>query len=292
MSINLVELVSVCLELAEQSGDIIRNIYRSGSLDVKYKGVDDPVTIADITVQKHIVAGLRCYWPELRIIGEEELQIGETPTVLPSLKRLASYDAIEVPLSELIVFIDPLDATREFTLGNVQCVMTLIGISRRGSPIAGVIHQPFVDVAGDACENAEQWVGRSVYGIVGIPVVGVRDRRQPEDRDKIILATTASHYNEQVDRAVQLIKPDKVIRAGGAGFKALMVIERLADVYVFPTVGMKYWDICAPHAILSACGGHLTNPAGNNIDYSDQKIENKDGVKIKDINDAKTMKRR
>ena len=40
------------------------------------------------------------------------------------------YDAVQ--LSELVVFIDPLDGTREFVQGRLEAVQTLIGISWRG----------------------------------------------------------------------------------------------------------------------------------------------------------------
>ena len=40
-----------------------------------------------------------------------------------------------VPISDVCVFIDPLDATKEFTLGNVAAVCTLIGISVKGQAV-------------------------------------------------------------------------------------------------------------------------------------------------------------
>ncbi|EGG13653.1 bisphosphate nucleotidase [Cavenderia fasciculata] len=276
--VDILQLVSACLQLAEESGDIIRGIFNSGSLGVQYKAEDDPFTIADVKSQQHIIGGLLKLWKDLRIVGEENCDIPPVD-VTPKTDRLEEYrdklpkelvDGIEE--SELLLFLDPLDATREFTKGRVECVMTLLGISYRGKPIAGVIYQPFIN------DNK----GRSVWAVVGMPVVGLLDKRAPEDRDKVILVTSASHYDERVDRATKKINPDKVIRTGGAGFKILMIIENLADVYIFPTVGSKLWDICAPHAVLLAVGGTLTDPSGKDIIYSDQPelIENKNGIVI------------
>eukprot|EP00727_Mastigamoeba_balamuthi_P003233 m51a1_g12907 putative bisphosphate nucleotidase (67) ;mRNA; f:880-1588 len=42
----------------------------------------------------------------------------------------------------------PLDATKEYTLGKADPVMTLIGVAYNGHPIAGVLHQPFVGELG------------------------------------------------------------------------------------------------------------------------------------------------
>eukprot|EP01133_Synstelium_polycarpum_P014188 gene14188-16728_t len=287
-NIDLLELVSACLELAEQSGDIIRNIFKSGELGTKYKAEDDPVTIADTTVQEHIIRGLRSRWAKLNIVGEESCD-AEPGQEKPDVSRLQQYaDALAktkfaggVPLEDIIIFIDPLDATREFTRGNVECVMTLIGVSMGGVPIAGVIHQPFVDAKGYPTTK-EQWCGRSVWAMPGMPVIGLASKRAADDEGKVLLVTSASHSDAKVDAAIVKIQPDRVIRTGGAGYKSLMVIERLADVYVFPTVGSKLWDICAPHAILLAVGGRLTDPSGKDIIYSDnqQLIENKQGIVI------------
>jgi 3'-phosphoadenosine 5'-phosphosulfate (PAPS) 3'-phosphatase len=40
---------------------------------------------------------------------------------------------------------DPVDATRELTLGHKECVTVLIGISIRGVATAGVVHVPFIN---------------------------------------------------------------------------------------------------------------------------------------------------
>jgi fructose-1,6-bisphosphatase/inositol monophosphatase family enzyme len=41
------------------------------------------------------------------------------------------------------VFVDPLDATMEFVIGNKFCTICLIGIAVKGDPIAGIMFQPF-----------------------------------------------------------------------------------------------------------------------------------------------------
>jgi len=55
---------------------------------------------------------------------------------------------------------------------------------------------------------------------------------------------------------------------GGCGYKALLVINGTADVYVFATAGTKKWDTCAPEAIIKAAGGTLTDMKGVPINYS------------------------
>lgn len=63
------------------------------------------------------------------------------------------------------------------------------------------------------------------------------------------------------------MKPSKVIRAGGAGYKSLLVLEGVADSYFYPSPGCKCWDTAAPSAILKSVGGILTDITGNEYNY-------------------------
>ena len=52
--------------------------------------------------------------------------------------------------SDVTVWVDPLDGTREFVEGPEfwSGVTVLIGVAVKGVPVAGVIHQPFVGTDG------------------------------------------------------------------------------------------------------------------------------------------------
>lgn len=49
----------------------------------------------------------------------------------------------DVPLSDVTVWVDPLDGTKEILDGNLRAVTVLIGIAMRGKPAAGIVYQPF-----------------------------------------------------------------------------------------------------------------------------------------------------
>jgi fructose-1,6-bisphosphatase/inositol monophosphatase family enzyme len=44
---------------------------------------------------------------------------------------------------DAVLFIDPLDATAEFVNGNICAVNVLLGLTVRGIPKIGIIHNPF-----------------------------------------------------------------------------------------------------------------------------------------------------
>ncbi len=49
----------------------------------------------------------------------------------------------EFETKKAIVWVDPLDGTKEFLKGNLSAVTVLIGLSLEGVPSIGVVHYPF-----------------------------------------------------------------------------------------------------------------------------------------------------
>jgi hypothetical protein len=59
--------VFICFDLLQ--GEIIRSVWKSGNLEIKQKGVDDPFTKADVDGQRRIMGLLRKQWSDIKIIG-------------------------------------------------------------------------------------------------------------------------------------------------------------------------------------------------------------------------------
>jgi 3'-phosphoadenosine 5'-phosphosulfate (PAPS) 3'-phosphatase len=76
--IDLIELVSCCIDLAQKGGEIAKSVQSGGDLQVKYKTdeVTSALTIADLKIQALITGSLLNRWPSLILIGEEE-QVSE-----------------------------------------------------------------------------------------------------------------------------------------------------------------------------------------------------------------------
>ena len=144
-----------------------------------------------------------------------------------------------------------------------------------GKPIAGVIHQPFY---GYEKELQGDELGRTMWGVKGLGTFGFTHIQPPTGRR--IITTTRSHLNNTVMDAIEAMKPDQILKAGGAGYKVLLLLEGTADVYVFASPGCKRWDTCACEALLEAVGGLLTDICGEHIIYDAQadSYVNKAGV--------------
>jgi 3'(2'), 5'-bisphosphate nucleotidase len=108
-------------------------------------------------------------------------------------------------------------------------------------------------------------LGRTIWGLLGLGAFGIQHKQPPEG--EVIVTTTRSHSSQTVNKAVDAVNPDKVLRVGGAGHKVLLVIEGKAHAYVFASRGCKKWDTCAPQAILESVGGKLTDILGNELSY-------------------------
>jgi 3'(2'), 5'-bisphosphate nucleotidase len=87
---------------------------------------------------------------------------------------------------------------------------------------------------------------------------------------------------------IDSMKPDEVLSVGGAGHKVLMVIEGIADAYVYPSAGCKKWDTCAPEAVLRERGGVLTDIFGNDILY-DKDVQHLNSLGVLATKDQKTQ---
>lgn len=155
----------------------------------------DPQTQADLGAQYIIQIGLAALFPGITIIGEEDddlqsfIQKSNPPTpdainssifsanaaslsseYLGKVSHLDDFrqnvdlihqtklpqELTSLDLKDIVLFIDPLDATRDYTKGRVENVTTLIGVAYHGFPLIGVIYYPF----GNSC----------VYGGLGLGV--------------------------------------------------------------------------------------------------------------------------
>ncbi|KAL3052287.1 hypothetical protein OYC64_004939 [Pagothenia borchgrevinki] len=292
----LMRLVARAFTVAEKAGAIVRKVLHSGELGIVEKtGANDLQTLADRLAQQSICASLSRSFPKITIIGEEDLPPEEIKEDLIEsghseeiLQKTCPAEYRDLKEEELVVWVDPLDGTKEYTEASkslhhqteaqipnkvldtshstalclLDNVTVLIGIAYKGRAIAGVINQPFYNYQ----LGAEASLGRTMWGMPGLGAFGFQLLEVPGDRR--IVTTTRSHSNKQVTDCVDAMEPHEVIRVGGAGNKIIQLVEGKASAYVFASPGCKKWDTCAPEALLHAVGGKLTDMHGNAYCYN------------------------
>lgn len=67
------------------------------------------------------------------------------------------------------------------------------------------------------------------------------------------------------------LSPMRPKRMGGAGNKVNRIALNEIDAYCQPTAGRKFWDLCAPEAIIRAMGGVTSDINGKRLVYDQDK---------------------
>nr|CAD7598774.1 unnamed protein product [Timema genevievae] len=291
----ILRLVASSVTAATRAGKIIRDIMSEGNLGIVEKLANAPVglsstakdgeiefrisgkndlqTEADRSAQRCILASLSQQFPEVTIIGEEGPSFCEVPSDWvvtdsdPEVLKMACPAYLQnIDDKDVVIWVDPLDGTSEYTqAGLLEHVTVLIGVAVGDRAVGGVIHQPYYNYKRQREGGEVEEMGRTLWGIVGGGVGGFVPTSAPEGCR--ILTTTRSHSTPVVQAALDALQPDEVIRVGGAGHKVMMLIEGKAHAYVFASKGCKKWDTCAPEAVLIATGGRLTDLHGDSYKY-------------------------
>lgn len=295
-------VLAASVDVAARACSIIRTVYHSKELNIVQKGPHDPQSRADRESQRCVIQTLSRVFPGLHIIGEEgnldEKNVSRSVELSSDVlihRCPEIYDC--VTLDELVVWVDPLDGTKEFTEGLLEHVTVLIGLAIRGIPVAGVIAQPFhMPNANDLSNQSSSptsspYITRVVWALVGLGVFGLTPKvisgPLPFPIDPTIskrelphyIAVTRSHTTPTLASVLEAFGPTEVLRIGGCGYKVLTLLEGRAHVYVFPSSGTKKWDTCAPEAVLSTFGGRLTSLNGQPYSYhSTVEHANKSGL--------------
>ncbi|XP_018567621.1 putative inositol monophosphatase 3 [Anoplophora glabripennis] len=265
--INMHKLLNIAIKAAENGGrEVIQskdniNIQKKG---LTKEGLIDSVTTADFLSHCAMMRTLEHFYPSLKIVSEEaKTRCHKNQYVDLSLPiSVDENESVEFIEEDVTVWIDPLDATYEYTEKLYKYVTVMVCVAVKGKPIIGVIHKPFDKSTSWAWVNTSK--SKDLYGQV---------HNKDEDILKIIISRS---HKGQIEEVLHKNFNNKIqlVIAAGAGYKALEVAKGNVDAYLHITA-IKKWDICAGNAIINALGGKMTTKYNEEIDYS-----NGDNVKI------------
>ena len=217
-------------ELARESGDFIRPLYRQPSVAVELKADASPVTIADRGAEQLLRARINARYPGHGIIGEEF--------------------GTERGDAEFVWVLDPVDGTKSFITG-VPLWGTLIALLHQGQPVLGCIHQPVLDqlMLGDGRETTLN--GRAV-----------RCRATTRLEEATLLTSDPLNPAKYQPRSnyPALEQRARLVRTWGDCYGYLLVASGWADICIDPV--MNPWDIAAVVPIIRGAGGTITDWQG------------------------------
>lgn len=152
--VNLRKLVIGLILAASSGGEEVVKVSKTPDFDIKTKGltkegVEDIWTSADLKSHCIIANSLWRIFPNLNLISEEDVQKKNCPEqekffdLDPTVLSSSNLRDVNVAADDLTVWIDPLDATKEFTESLFHYVSVMICVALKGEPIIGVVHFPF-----------------------------------------------------------------------------------------------------------------------------------------------------
>ncbi|CAB1326031.1 unnamed protein product [Coregonus sp. 'balchen'] len=266
-TVNLRDLLALSVEAAVQGGREVKRVREENTLEEKTKGktkegASEKLTQGDLNSHRKMYYLIKNTYPYVQVNSEEH---DETDNELGVWNRDIPADILkivevgrEVPADSITIWIDPLDATQEYTENLLKYVTTMVCVAVDGKPVIGVIHKPFTGYTAWALVgHGSNMKPRTTYNMNPPNVIVSRSH-----------AGKVKGFIEEAFGNTTVILP-----AGGAGYKVLALLDPLdediekADMYIHVTF-IKKWDICAGNALLTALGGHMTTLKGEEIDYS------------------------
>jgi len=235
---RLRKLDAFILELSAEAAAVTLPLFRAEhGLDNKADTGFDPVTEADRGAEAAIRRLIAERFPDHGVIGEE-------------------YGA-DRPDAEHVWVIDPVDGTRAFIAG-LPLWTTLIALRFQGSPVLGVIGQPYL---------REFYVGSPALGSRLVTPDGERklDVRVCEGLSEAVIATTDPDLFQgaELDAWTGVRSGARLARLGCDAYAYAMVALGTIDLVV--ESGLKAWDIDAVVPVIEGAGGLVTDWTGQRL---------------------------
>ena len=216
---------------------------------------EDPVTIADLKVNKRIIQNITASYKNINweILSEESVKIN------PTNKRLNK---------DFVWVLDPLDGTKDFIQGTGNYAMHL-ALNYKNKPYLGIVLIPDKDELWISnhdmvwCENRNKEYKKTNLS------------RKHNLRDMTIV-TSKNHSNNVLQSLIKKVKFKEVIVMGSIGCKIASILRGESDIYICISLpgksAPKDWDLAAPAAALKAAGGAITNINNEDLTYGNSNF--------------------
>jgi len=214
--INAGELLCAAIAAAEAGGREVKDVRKKSDAQLNEKvkgktkeGVKDVLTDGDLRSHRIMYNTLTKSFPGVKVISEEHGDSSPVDSLIFDSKCPAldhQKKEVWIPSDELTIWIDPLDATKEYTENLLQYVTTMVCIAHKGEPIIGVIHKPF--------EKKTYWAW--VNNVMSEEILLSYKMESAENESFII---SLSHAGEAEAYIRSKFPKARIQSAGGAGEK-------------------------------------------------------------------------
>jgi len=229
--------LEVARSAALEAGAAIRGFYND-EYTVRDKGEDNPLTDADLAADRILEDRLRTAFPDHGWLSEET---ADTP------ERLGKSH---------VWIVDPLDGTREFTLGIPEFVVS-VGLVVDGAATVGVLYNPIKE--------------QLFTGIVGHGAMlngkAIRVTEHAQLQGSKVVCSRTEMKKGWFDEFMDVLTP---VPVGSVAYKFGLVAAGQAESTFTPRPRSE-WDICGGVAIVEAAGGRCSDRHGNPYQFNRPK---------------------
>ena len=232
---TVIDFTAFIGRLATASGDTILPFFRTSlSVDNKNAGRDlDPVTEADRAAEAVMRRMIKDSFPLHGIVGEE----------FGSERADAEY----------VWVLDPIDGTKSFIAG-LPIWGTLIALMHHGTPVFGMMHQPYIGERFSGDGGSARYEGSSGKRKLSV--------RRCASLAETTLFTTSPRLMQAPDRALfERVEANvRLSRYGGDCYAYCMLASGHLDLIV--ETELKPYDVAALIPIVTGAGGVITTWEG------------------------------
>ncbi|MCG8428313.1 MAG: 3'(2'),5'-bisphosphate nucleotidase CysQ [Chromatiales bacterium] len=220
------------IEVAQQAGAAILEIYNSDDFSVEEKSDNSPLTAADLASHNIITQALATLTPDIPVLSEESANI--------PFETRQSWTRYWL--------IDPLDGTKEFIKRNGEFTVNIALVEAHQATI-GVVYVPvtgltFYGIKGDGAYTMKD-------NSPATPIQVNRNRRTP-----LQVAGSRSHAGDSLKQFLDNVGEHEIVSMGSS-LKCCLVADGTCDLY--PRLGpTSEWDTAAAQAVVEAAGGQIT----------------------------------
>ena len=222
------QALAAAKEAAHRAGEVILSYYRS-HYEVQSKGVDNPVTTADLAANRVLHETLLGAFPEAGWLSEE------------------SADNAARLQHDYVWIIDPIDGTKEFIQGIDEFVVVVAFVVQQQVTVA-VTYNPVRQELLYACRGQGAFCNDQ-------PIHVSSTAHLP---GALVLASRSETGRGEWERFRDILT---VRPMGSVAYKLAQVAQGLCDM-TFSLVPKNEWDICAGTLLVTEAGGQVTDLQG------------------------------
>jgi myo-inositol-1(or 4)-monophosphatase len=229
--VTVIDFTAFIGRLATAAGETILPFFRTSlSIEDKSSSHDfDPVTEADRAAEAVMRRLIKANFPQHGIVGEE----------FGSEREDAEY----------VWVLDPIDGTKSF-IGGFPIWGTLIALLHKGTPVFGMMHQPFIDERFSGDSGSAHYQGPSGERKLAVRRCASLSEATAYTTSPLLMNATDRAAFGRIEQAVRLT------RYGGDCYSYCMLAAGHLDLVV--ETELKAYDIAALIPIITGAGGIVT----------------------------------